>query len=287
MINRHLMQADELHELIQSGDCVVADCSFDLSDPGKGREDWLKAHIPSAAYVNLDHDLASEVTEDSGRHPLPDKNDFAGLLARIGWTPGKTLVAYDQGSNAIAVRMWWLMRYFGQPAALLDGGFSEWKARGLPLESGETAVNSQQPTDLVENLSMTADCIEILARLKDPGMTIVDARAPERFSGKIEPLDSKGGHIPGAINRPLNLNIGSDGRFKSVGDLRSEFESLLGKKEPEAVVHSCGSGVTACHNYFAMTLAGMNPGRVYPGSWSEWIRDPKRPIETADQGSSV
>jgi thiosulfate/3-mercaptopyruvate sulfurtransferase len=284
MINRHLMQADELHELIQSGDCVVADCSFDLSDPGKGREDWLKSHIPSAAYVNLDHDLASEVTEDSGRHPLPDKKQFATALARIGWVPGKTCVVYDQGSNAIAVRMWWLMRYFGQPAALLDGGFSEWKARGLPLESGETAVNSQQPTDLVENLSMIADCIEISARLKDPGMTIVDARAPERFSGKVEPLDSKGGHIPGAINRPLNLNIGSDGRFKSAGDLRSEFESLLGKTEPEAVVHSCGSGVTACHNYFAMTLAGMNPGRVYPGSWSEWIRDPKRPIETAGQG---
>jgi len=284
MINKHLVQADELHELIQSGDCAVADCSFDLSDPGKGREDWLKSHIPSAAYVNLDHDLASKVTEDSGRHPLPDKKQFAAVLARIDWAPGKTCVVYDQGSSAIAVRMWWLLRYFGQPAAILDGGFSEWKARELPLESGESAVHSQQPADLVENPSMTVGCLEILARLNDPGMTIVDARAPERFSGKIEPLDSRGGHIPGAINRPLNLNIGSDGRFKSAGNLRSEIESLLGKTEPATVVHSCGSGVTACHNYFAMTLAGMNPGRVYPGSWSEWIRDPKRPIEPAEQG---
>ena len=280
MANNILVSAAELEALLGDGRCIAVDCRFEFSDTGKGRADWLAGHIPGAAYAHLDNDLSSPVTESTGRHPLPTAGRFASYLSSIGWSSAKLLVAYDEGSNAVASRLWWLMRYFGKPAALLDGGLAAWVASGRPLESGEI---ERQPTPIVElhpngHLQMGTQDVE-RTTLRGESL-VLDARASQRFRGEIEPLDTRAGHIPGSVNRPFGGNLHLNAKFKDRKLLRQEFEELLDGRDPRSVVHSCGSGVTACHNLFAMELAGLEGSRLYPGSWSEWIRDPKRPIET-------
>lgn len=278
MHNRILLSASQLNEQIAHKDCIAVDCRFDLTDPAAGREAWLEGHIPGAVHAHLDDDLSSPVEAHTGRHPLPNTDKFAQFLASIGWTEDCLLVAYDEGSSAFAVRLWWLMRYHGKAAAVLDGGLAAWIGAGFPLEVGETKATASAQAVLVPNDSMTVNVGRLHAQLEE--WTLLDARAPERFSGEVEPLDAKAGHIPGALNRPFDDNLQSDGTFKSPGELRADFRKLLGDSRLESVVHSCGSGVTACHNQFAMELAGLGATRIYPGSWSEWIRDPGRPIET-------
>jgi thiosulfate/3-mercaptopyruvate sulfurtransferase len=275
-----LISAAELEALLGDGRCVVVDCRFELSDTGKGRADWLAGHIPGAAYAHLGNDLSSPIQAYTGRHPLPDPDRFSAYLASIGWSRGMLLVAYDEGSNAVASRLWWLMRYFGQRAALLDGGLAAWVASGRPLESGEPQLRVSGKTNLVADPGMTVDAAAIVRSLGGGALLVLDARASQRFSGEVEHLDSRAGHIPGALNRPFGSNLGPGGRFKAPHELHEEFAALLGKRATAEVVHSCGSGVTACHNLFAMELAGLGGARLYPGSWSEWIRDPARPIET-------
>jgi thiosulfate/3-mercaptopyruvate sulfurtransferase len=277
-----LVSPDRLQQLIIAGDCLVVDCRFDLSNVNKGRNDWLAGHIPGAHYAHLDDDLASPVTARSGRHPVPETAAFAGFLASLGWSEGQLVVACDEDSNALAGRMWWLMRYFGQPAALLDGGLTAWKAAGLPLETGPVDSREAPLPRLQAITAMAVSSDQVLNKLESKDDIVLDARAPERFSGQIEPLDTIGGHIPGSVNRHLQLNLEVNGKFKAPAQLRSEFEALLGETGADSIVHSCGSGITACHNLFALELAGMGTGRLYPGSWSEWIRDPSRPIETGD-----
>jgi thiosulfate/3-mercaptopyruvate sulfurtransferase len=280
MNNEIVVSVKLLHELIQTGDCTVVDCRFDLSKPDQGRAEWLAGHIPSACYAHLDDDLAAPIEAHSGRHPLPLTADFAQYLASISWSDGKLLVAYDDGSNAIASRLWWLMRYFGQPAALLDGGLAAWKEAGLPLEEGENTVEPAPLERLVPDERMTVSADAIHDSLDSGEMLVLDARAPERFSGEVEYLDSKAGHIPGALNRPFGDNLDNGGRFLDPEILKAQFETAMGGFTAGSVVHSCGSGITACHNLFAMELAGLGTTRLYPGSWSEWIRDPERPLET-------
>lgn len=275
-----LVSPERLQQLIIAGDCLVVDCRFDLSNVEKGRNDWLAGHIPGAHYAHLDDDLAAPVTPRSGRHPLPETSAFAQFLASLGWTEGQLVLACDEGSNALAGRMWWLMRYFGQPAALLDGGLAAWQEAGLPLESGPVESPPAPVPRLQANTSMAVSSEQVLENLESKADIVLDARSPERFSGQIEPLDTKGGHIPDSVNRHMELNLALNGKFKAPAVLRSEFEALLGETQAASIVHSCGSGITACHNLFAMELAGMGTGRLYPGSWSEWIRDPARPIST-------
>ena len=282
MSSELLVSARHLHDLIQAGKCVVVDCRFDLTGPEKGHANWLAAHIPGAGYAHLDNDLAAPISPDSGRHPLPDASAFAEFLASLGWSPGTLLVAYDDGSNAIASRLWWLMRYFGQAAALLDGGLAAWVAAGLPLESGTIQQEPSEVTKLESDARMMVSSGQLHNDIDAGRLMVLDARSPQRFSGRMETLDSKGGHIPGALNRPLELNLTEDGKFKQPADLRSEFEAVLGGRDHSRVAHSCGSGVTACHNLFAMELAGLSGSLLYPGSWSEWIRDPARPIASGD-----
>jgi thiosulfate/3-mercaptopyruvate sulfurtransferase len=272
-----LLSAAQLNELIRSGDCVVVDCRFDLADTGKGRAQWLAGHVPTARYAHLDDDLSSPIRPHTGRHPLPETARFAEFLASIGWREDRLLVAYDEASNAIASRLWWLMRYFGQHAALLDGGLAAWRAAGLPLESGEPEVETSAVPKLHADDALLLTTGQLVAALEE--MTVLDARTSDRFTGAQEPLDTKAGHIPGAVNRPLGSNLRLNGRFKDPAELRREFEALLSDR-PQPVAHSCGSGVTACHNLFAMELAGLGGSKLYAGSWSEWIRDPARPIAT-------
>ena len=280
MIKKQLCSARQLQALMRAGLCLIVDCRFSLTDPENGRSDWIESHIPGARYAHLDQDLAGPVTAKTGRHPLPDPAEFARFLSSIGWSRDLLLVAYDDASNAIAARLWWLMRYFNLPASLLDGGFAAWQRAGLPLESGSAIIHSSDPVVLTGRSDMIVSCDEIqegqtLGRLK-----VIYARASQRFSGEEEPLDSRAGHIPGSINRPYHLNLDENSNFKEPEVLREEFDRLLAGRKASQVAHSCGSGVTACHNYFAMELAGLSPSKLYPGSWSEWIRDPARPIET-------
>ncbi|RPH98034.1 MAG: sulfurtransferase [Lysobacterales bacterium] len=275
-----MVSAAELEARLGDGRSVVVDCRFEMSDPDKGRADWLAGHIPGAAYAHLDHDLSSPVTAQTGRHPLPNPDRFSAYLASIGWTRDTLLVAYDEGSNAVASRLWWLMKYFGQRSALLDGGLTAWVAAGFSLESGAPQRRASKQTALVADPDMAVDAAAIVRSLGGDALLVLDARASQRYSGEMENLDSRAGHIPGALNRPFGSNLAPGGRFKAPQELREEFAKLLGNRDTTGIVHSCGSGVTACHNLFAMELAGMGGTRLYPGSWSEWIRDPARPIAT-------
>jgi thiosulfate/3-mercaptopyruvate sulfurtransferase len=274
-----LVSAAELEALLGDDRCIPVDCRFEFSDTDKGRADWRAGHIPGAAYAHLDEDLSSPVTGQSGRHPLPEPGRFAAYLASIGWSPAKLLVAYDEGSNAVASRLWWLMRWFGQPSALLDGGLAAWAASGRPLEQGVPTRPAAPVVELRPTEGMKIETATIVRNLGAGEPLLLDARASQRFRGEIEPLDTAAGHIPGALNRPFGSNLEMSGRFKSPALLREEFLGLLAGRDPRTLAHTCGSGVTACHNQFAMELAGLEGSRLYPGSWSEWIRDPARPIE--------
>lgn len=274
-----LLQVEDLNRLMKSGSCLLVDCRFDLLQPQKSLQDYQDGHIPQAVYAHLNEHLSSAITPQSGRHPLPTADSFAGFLASIGWQKDRLLVAYDAGNNAFSARLWWLMRYFGLSAALLDGGLEAWKNAGLPLQVGTVENDASESHGLTADRTLTVDAADILSRMGE--LTLIDARAPARFSGAAEPLDSKAGHIPGALNRPMGLNLNSQGQFKSPEQLREEFGTLLDGIDTGKVVHYCGSGVTACHNAFAMELAGFKTSRIYPGSWSEWIRDPLRPIESS------
>lgn len=278
MASEALLQPDALADGLARGDCLAVDCRFDLVNKDKGRQAWLAGHIPGARYAHLDEDLSAPVTPDSGRHPLPPPAAFSAFLGRIGWEESKLLVAYDERNNAIAARLWWLMRYFGLPAGLLDGGLEAWERAGYPLETGVPNVSATAAPEIRPDPGMIATAGEIFEA--GSRLTLLDARAAERYRGDVEPLDARGGHIPGALNRPLGLNLDEAGRFKPAEALRREFAGLVGETAPADLVNYCGSGVTACHNLFALERAGFTGTRVYPGSWSEWIRDPQRPVET-------
>lgn len=263
--------------------CVVFDCRFNLLATGVGRQAWQAGHIPGARYAHLDEDLAGPVTTTSGRHPLPAANDFAAFLARSGWRPGRHVVAYDAAGGQIAARLWWLMRYFGHDeAALLDGGLAAWTGAGLPLEEGSPAFEACAPVELVPRDGMVVAAGELLPALALGKITLLDARSGERFRGEAEPLDSVAGHVPGARNAPCDANL-RDGRLKPAAELKSMYAPFASESGGRTVVHMCGSGVTACFNLFAMERAGFHDSRLYAGSWSEWIRDPERPVAVGQE----
>ena len=280
-----IISAHELERQSRDGSVKIFDCRFALNDPDAGRAAYEGSHIPGAVYVDLEKDLSGPITPETGRHPLPDFPAWRKKLLRLGIDSDSTVVLYDGGPGVFAARFWWMLGWGGIPnVMLLDGGFAEWRRQELPLETEEHAAAMITPSaDRVSDTESAGhvDADFLMAGLGAPDPLVLDAREPERFSGLKEPLDKKAGCIPGAVNRHFALNL-SEGRFKTPGSLREEFASLLKKRSPETVVHSCGSGVTACHNLFAMELAGLSGSRLYPGSWSEWITDPDRPIEVRE-----
>ena len=235
--------------------------------------------------MDLEKDLSGPITERTGRHPLPDFETWVKTAKRLGLLGNKLVVVYDHGPGVFAARLWWMLAWMGQDnVALLDGGFSEWSKQNLEVESGDAGSSEFSDTAAAEGWKevskLRSDAEEILQSLGTDARLVLDAREPQRFNGETEPLDKKAGHIPGAMNRHFALNL-QDGCFRPAAELRREFMQLLGDRDPGQVIHSCGSGVTACHNLFAMELAGISGSRLYPGSWSEWIADPARPIETS------
>jgi thiosulfate/3-mercaptopyruvate sulfurtransferase len=279
MVREILYSAGELARALQESHCIVVDCRFDLANTAAGHAAYLESHIPGAVYAHLDDDLSSPVTADSGRHPLPDPGVFAAYLARIGWRPGTPIIAYDDSGGSIAARLWWLMKYFGHDCcALLDGGLAAWSEAGFALESGVAETDAAPLADLGPDRGMVLSALEVTGGLQAGGIVLADARAPERFKGDVEPIDTVAGHIPGACNFPNVRVLTKEARFRPVEEIRRGLEDLLGSRPPGDLVHMCGSGVTACLNLFAAELVGITGGRLYAGSWSEWIRDPSRPI---------
>lgn len=262
---------------------VVVDCRHNLADVDAGERAYRSGHLPGAVFLHLDRDLSGVKTGRNGRHPLPEIDTLAVRFGRAGIDAAHQVVAYDQNNGMAASRLWWLLHWLGHDAvAVLDGGVDQWRAEGRPLT--DVLPASRVTTFVPGPAAPTATADEILRHLGDDALLVLDARAAERYRGEVEPIDPVAGHIPGARNRPYTDNLTPQGTFKPAVMLRSEYAALLGSSLPEALVHQCGSGVSACHNALAMSVAGLPGSRLYPGSWSEWIADPTRPIA---RGSEV
>jgi len=275
-----LVSTETLAAHLGDPDWIVFDTRHDLAYPDKGRQAWEAAHVPGAYFMHLDHDLSGTKTGKNGRHPLPPLADFAARMNRCGVAPGRQVVVYDDGGGSFAVRLWWMLWWLGHDkVALLDGGIAAWKRENRPMDALVPAAREGRFEPRPRE-AMTVDANTVAASLDKRDLVVVDARAATRFMGENETLDPVAGHIPGAFNRFWQHNLGYDGRFLSPEELRAEFLEELGEVDPKRVVHSCGSGVTACHNLFAMELAGLAGSRLYPGSWSEWCADPSRPVAT-------
>ena len=269
--------AELLGRLQQAPPPLVLDAGFDLADPAAGERAFAAKHIPESLYVHLDRDLCGPLTGGNGRHPLPERRAFAATAGRLGVTPETQVVALDRQGGVYAARLWWMLRWLGHEAvAVLDGGLRAWQAAGGPTSSAVTAALPAPPYPERAPLAAAVDLEQVARRGADAAL--LDARAGERFRGEVEPIDRVAGHIPGALNRPFAANLGVDGRFKPAGALHDEFRAALGRRDPRAVLHACGSGVTACHNLLAMEHAGLAGSLLYPGSWSEWSADPARPV---------
>jgi thiosulfate/3-mercaptopyruvate sulfurtransferase len=277
-----LISIAELKGHLQNSDWAIVDCRFSLGEPERGRRDYLQAHVPGAIYVHLDEDLAGLVTPGhTGRHPLPPVDLFAQTLSHWGIDSQVQVVAYDDAGGAIAARLWWMLRWLGHEAvAILDGGWPRWQQVGYPVRSGAEGrvARSFIPNPRSELLAEVDDLLSAETRT---GICLLDARSVERYWGQNETIDPVGGHIPGAISAPYADNLGPDGLFLPPEVLRDRYEKLLGDLPPRQAIVYCGSGVTAAHNLLAMVHVGLGDGRLYAGSWSEWITNPERPIATA------
>lgn len=276
-----LIGAHELMALQGRNDLRIVDARFVLmnQDPDAGRLGYDQSHLPGAVYAHLNDDLSDLSRTGQGRHALPDAAAFATTLGRWGITPAHQVVVYDAGDGSMAAaRLWWLLKLLGhERVAVLDGGLAAWRAAGLP-ETDETAsVPAVADYPASFNVEAIVDAQEVLSRLDEVPGWLLDARAPERFRGEVEPLDPVAGHVPGAINRPYAQNL-RNGRFKPSDELRAELVPLLSGRAPQEVVMMCGSGVTACHLLLAFEHAGLHGARVYAGSWSGWISDADRPV---------
>jgi len=279
---RTLIDCHTLALHIHDPQWVVVDCRFMLSDPGAGRRAYEAGHIERARYAHLNDDLSSPITPHSGRHPLPDPQRLAAKLGEWGIDNGKQVIAYDDSFGAMASRLWWLLRWLGHDAvALLDGGLPRWQREGRTMTKDLPVVTPATYTPRVRD-EMWVDANTVAKAVKQNDWLVMDARAEERFNGEVEMLDPVAGHIPGAINLPFEDNLHVSGRFSSPQELRELYEGLIENVRPEQVIQMCGSGVTACHNILAMEHAGLSGARLYAGSWSEWIRDPARPVARDD-----
>ncbi len=281
-----LISPEDLVPHLEDPSWLIIDCRFDLDQPDAGRAAYLEGHIPGAVYVDLERDLSAPKTGSNGRHPLPSVETLTQLFSDLGVAKGTQVVGYDNFGNAFAARLWWSLRYLGHDAvAVLDGGSPAWTSQGLPLLAGE---ENRPPTTFRSNPrpGMLISSDEVNRSLGDLDLLLLDARSPVRFRGEEEPRDPIAGRIPGALNRFWGDNLEADERFRPSDALKAEFEEILAGAPPENVVHYCGSGVSGCLNQLAMEHVGLSSGRLYAGSWSEWIADATRPIAVGDPTST-
>jgi thiosulfate/3-mercaptopyruvate sulfurtransferase len=280
MTSQTLIQADELAAVLDDPRLRVFDCRFDLARPAYGRAAYGDEHLPGALHADLNLDLSRPVTPGSGRHPLPSPGEFAARLRAWGVNGDSQVVAYDDGNGMYAARLWWMLRWLGHDdVRVLDGGMRRWLQLGLPLTE---AVPVPVPGDFVARprAQMAVDAAAVMAATRDDAVRLLDARAPERYRGEVEPIDRVAGHVPGARNQPFGLSLDAQGRFLPPAQLRAALLGSLDGVAPAQAIVYCGSGVTACHLLLALEHAGLDGARLYPGSWSEWSCDPARPVRT-------
>ncbi|HEN8713352.1 TPA: sulfurtransferase [Pseudomonas putida] len=279
-----LITPQQLAERLGSPKLVILDCRFALEDVDYGQRSYAEGHIAGAHFADLERDLSGPVSKGkTGRHPLPDPQRLVERLREWGLDNDSEVVLYDDGPGAFAARAWWLLAWLGKRTgvAMLDGGLKAWHTAGQPLSLDaparyEGTFNGEPDTKLL------IDAEHLVTELASPELTLIDARALPRFRGDVEPIDPVAGHIPGAQCAAFTDNLGEDGRFLAPEQLRQRFAEKLAGRSPEHLVAYCGSGVTACHNLFALALAGYPLGRLYAGSWSEWINEPTRQVATGD-----
>ena len=280
-----LISVGELKQLLADKTPVrIFDCTFDLADAAAGHKQYLESHIPGAVYAHLETALSDkhDTAVSGGRHPLPTREKFAIWLSSVGLANDMQAVVYDRNGANYCGRLWWMLKWVGHAnVAVLDGGLQAWQAAGEAVASAEEPAHFQTNFALAPELSKLVATKNVADNLGRPIQTLIDARGAPRFRGEVEPLDPVPGHIPGSLNRPFTQNIGTDGKFKPASALKAEFETLLAGREPDTVVHQCGSGVSAISNILAMQIAGL--GNVstlglYAGSWSDWCSDPSRPM---------
>ncbi|AYC33683.1 sulfurtransferase [Pseudomonas cavernae] len=263
---------------------VILDCRFALEDIAYGQRSYAEGHIAGAQFADLERDLSGPIVKGvTGRHPLPEPAPLLERLRVWGVDNASDIVLYDDGPGAFAARAWWLLAWLGKREGvyLLDGGLNAWRAAGLPLTS-EPPTRASGNFQGQPDASLVLSAEQLQQRLSDPQLTLLDARGLPRFRGEVEPIDPIAGHIPGARCATFTDNLGGDGRFLPAAQLQQRFAALLAGKPQQELVAYCGSGVTACHNLFALSLAGYPLARLYAGSWSEWITDPARPIAQGD-----
>ncbi len=279
-----LISPQALHERMEQPGLVILDCRFALEDPDYGRCSYAEGHIAGAHFADLERDLSGPVIKGvTGRHPLPDPHALLERLRAWGINADSDVVLYDDGPGAFAARAWWLLVWLGKRDGvfLLDGGLKAWHGAGYPLSLDASVATVGTFNGQPDNrLLLSAE--QLQKRLGDPGLTLIDARAQPRFRGEVEPIDPVAGHIPGAQCAAFSANLDSDGRFLPAEQLKQRFAEHLKGRSPDELVAYCGSGVTACHNLFALSLAGYPLGKLYAGSWSEWINDPARGIASGD-----
>ena len=273
-----LIGARELRGHLDDAEWRIVYCRFELTKPDQGHADYLAGHIPGAVYAHLDRDLAAPVTPATGRHPLPTADAFATTLGRWGISNASSVVVYDQAAGAIAARLWWMLRWLGhRRVVLLDGGFEAWRRAGLPLETALPAITPAlfvaEPDD-----RLIVSTAEVENSLRAGGDVLVDAREAARFAGKTEPIDAVAGHIPGALNFPFKTSLEDGGSWRRREELERAWSAVLGGNQHRSWITMCGSGVTACHLAISAQLAGYRAPRLYVGSFSEWIRDSRRPV---------
>ncbi|EIK98527.1 Thiosulfate sulfurtransferase, rhodanese [Pseudomonas sp. M47T1] len=279
-----LITPQQLAARLEQPSLVVLDCRFALEDPDYGQRSYAEGHIAGAHFADLERDLSGRVVKGvTGRHPLPEPGRLLERLQHWGINADSDVVLYDDGPGAYAARAWWLLAWLGKRSgvSILDGGLKAWHAAGLPL-SLDAAQNAPGHLHGKPDASLVVTARQLQERLGQPELTLLDARALPRFRGEVEPIDPVAGHIPGAQCAAFTDNLGADGLFLPVDLLRQRFEQKLGGRPVESLVAYCGSGVTACHNLFALCLAGYPLAPLYAGSWSEWITDAQRPLAKGD-----
>ena len=275
-----LVSASTLHQQINDPQWIIVDCRFSLANSEAGSYAYRHGHISHARYADLNNNLSSAITDFTGRHPLPDFGLLAKKLGAWGITNNSQVVCYDDTGGTFAGRLWWLLRCLGHDnVAVLNGGIQHWQQQGFALT---THLPTLKPVTFRPYLNSVhwLNALQVQNSLARKAICLIDARTPERYRGEQEPIDPVAGHIPGALNRPFQLNLDNTGLFLSAESLSSQFKTLIGTTAPEQVVHYCGSGVTACHNLLAMEHAGLTSPKLYAGSWSEWISDKNREIAT-------
>lgn len=283
-----LISVTDCQKLLLNPNVIVFDCRFDLTDPSAGQHAYNQKHLPGAIYADLKIHLSGPATGRNGRHPLPDPHTFLTWLGQQGVNRNTSLIAYDANDGLYASRLWWLCQWVGLNCTVLDGGLAQWAAAEFPTTSKIPAIIPANASDMETLLALRPDrerlvsLAELDVLLGQPATYLIDARAPERYRGEVEPLDAKPGHIPSAHNYPYKRHLQANGCFLPKRELQSVLANMLAERRPEQLIASCGSGVTACHVLLALEVAGLGGGRLYPGSYSEWTQDPTRPVATGD-----